>query len=373
MNFTVLYPDCENVCLIKDVGMIPYVLHKNYHYESVIVTNKKEDEYPYLEEISGVSLEYLDSRLHNSTLAGCIYLMKKSKKIDVLQLYHPTSSRNYVWIALYKVLNPKGKIYLKMDLDCELIEKFEYNKKGIKGKIKRKLLSGCDIISSEMEQIAKKITLEWNRKIEYIPNGCYQKNQNLIPYENKENIICTVGRIGTYQKGTEILLESFKMYSQQGDWKLRIIGEIDKGFLTWLQKFKEENEDIFEQITFTGKIIDRSQLEEEYAKAKIFCMPSRFESFGIVYLEAMRNGCYVISTEVDPIGELLKKKWGMVVPIDDIEKLAEVLLRITNDEELLRKNCCAVQEYVKESYDWNVIGEKIYKLLNLGDEIEDEI
>ena len=368
-NFTVLYPECKNVCLIKDVGMIPYVLHINHNYASVLVTYKNEIEYSYLKEIEGVRLEFLNEKIHNSTLAGCVYLLKKARHIDVLQLYHLTSTRNFVWIVLFKLLNPKGKIYLKIDLDCELIDNFRYNKKGIRGAIKRKILSYCDLISSEMEEMADKLSLEWHRKVEYVPNGFYQKNKGFVNFEQKENIICTVGRIGTYQKGTDILLEGFRRYASKGDWKLRIIGEIDKEFLPWLQKFKDANEKLFDRITFTGNIEDRSELEKEYARAKIFCLPSRFESFGIVYLEAMRNGCYIISTRVDPIEGILKGKWGTIIPIDDVEELACALAALSQNNELLKRNCNAVQEYVKEHFEWNVIGDKIFNLLNTGDNI----
>ena len=349
--------------------MIPYVLHINHNYASVLVTYKNEIEYSYLKEIEGVRLEFLNEKIHNSTLAGCVYLLKKARHIDVLQLYHLTSTRNFVWIVLFKLLNPKGKIYLKIDLDCELIDNFRYNKKGIRGAIKRKILSYCDLISSEMEEMADKLSLEWHRKVEYVPNGFYQKNKGFVNFEQKENIICTVGRIGTYQKGTDILLEGFRRYASKGDWKLRIIGEIDKEFLPWLQKFKDANEKLFDRITFTGNIEDRSELEKEYARAKIFCLPSRFESFGIVYLEAMRNGCYIISTRVDPIEGILKGKWGTIIPIDDVEELACALAALSQNNELLKRNCNAVQEYVKEHFEWNVIGDKIFNLLNTGDNI----
>lgn len=363
-RFVVLFPACENVCLIKDVGMIPWILYKNYQYETTIVTYKNEEAYSYLNEIIGVKLEFLKDKFHNAILDGGLYLFYHARKIDVLQLYHPTSPRNYFYIILYKLLNPRGKIYLKMDLDKKMIEDFQYNKKGFRGAIKRKILSYCDIISSEMKQVAEEISKDWGKRIDYIPNGYYQKNNNFIDYSQKENVICTVGRIGDYQKGTDILLEGFKKYAQKGNWKLRIIGKVEDSFCPYLEKFKEENEELFSRITFTGKIEDRLLLEQEYAKAKIFCLPSRFESCGIVYLEAMRNGCYIISTEVDPINELLKQKYGTVIQIDDVDALSEAFCEITNNEALMQENCVLVQEYVKKNFDWNVIGKKINRLIS---------
>lgn len=363
MNFTVLFPECKNVCLIKDVGMIPYIMHRNFDYQSIIATYKNESKYSYLREVKGVKLDFLNRKYKSPMIAGCAYLLRKSKQIDILQLYHLTSVRNFIWIILYKILHPKGKIYLKMDLDCELVDSFQYNKKGLLGIVKRKILSYCDLISSEIEEVANRLSIEWNRQVEYIPNGYYQKRNEMISFQEKENIICTVGRIGTYQKATDVLLEGFKKYAQVGNWKLRVIGEMDENFMPWLQKFKTENGELMDKITFTGNIEDRSELENEYAKAKIFCLPSRFESFGIVYLEAMRNGCYIISTDVDSIKGILQGKYGTVVPVDDADGLAETIITVTENSELLEKNCEEVQKYVIEYFDWNVIGEKIFALL----------
>lgn len=365
-KFVVMFPACKNVCLIKDVGMIPWILYKNHQWESTIVTYKNEEAYSYLNEIKGVNIRFLKNNFHNRAADGCIYIFLHAREIDVLNLYHPTSSWIYFYIVCYKLINPRGKVFLKMDLDKKLLEDFHYQKKGLRGAVRRKILSFCDIISSETMEIAEKSSREWGRKIEYIPNGYYQKNHDAVHYSKKKNIICTVGRIGTYQKATDILLTGYKKYIESGgDWKLRIIGKIEDDFEGYLDQFKRENETVFSNITFTGNIEDRSLLEQEYARAKIFCLPSRYESFGIVYLEAMRNGCYIISSETDPVNELLQHKYGTVFPIDDSDALAKSFKVITKNENLLEKNCKLAQEYVKNNYNWNVIGQKINQLLSI--------
>lgn len=363
-TFAVLFPRCTNVCLIKDVGMIPWVLYKNHQWESMIVSYKNEENYSYLNEIPGVHLEFLNN-ISITQRDGCAYLLFHARKIDALQLYHPTSPENYIYIVLYKLFNPRGLVFLKIDLDKKQLKDFQYNKKGLKGAIKRKILSYCDIISSETMEIAEMVSREWRRKIEYIPNGYYQKNHDAVNYSQKENIICTVGRIGTYQKATDILLTGYKKYAETGgDWKLRIIGKIEDDFEEYLNQFKKENPIVYKNITFTKNIEDRSLLESEYARAKIFVLSSRYEGAPITYLEAMRNGCYIISSEVDTVNELLQHKYGTVFPIDDSDALAEAFKAITKNEDLLEKNCKLAQEYVQKNYNWNVIGQKINQLLN---------
>lgn len=58
MNYVVLFPECKNVHLIKDVGMIPYSLHKNFGIKTAIATYQNEHNYSFLSKIPGVRLEY---------------------------------------------------------------------------------------------------------------------------------------------------------------------------------------------------------------------------------------------------------------------------------------------------------------------------
>ncbi len=71
-------------------------------------------------------------------------------------------------------------------------------------------------------------------KIVYIPNGFdeYYLKQNNICIKNfreKENIMITVGRIGTRQKNNEMLLEALSKIDLK-DWKIYFIGEYTEEF-----------------------------------------------------------------------------------------------------------------------------------------------
>ena len=55
------------------------------------------------------------------------------------------------------------------------------------------------------------------------------------------------------------------------------------------------------QIIFTGNIDTRAELYSWYNRAKLFCLTSRFESFGIVLAEALYFGNYILSTGVESI------------------------------------------------------------------------
>ena len=50
MNFVTMLLHTKNVHLLKDVGMIPYMLWKQYGYNARIITYKNEEKYEYLEK-----------------------------------------------------------------------------------------------------------------------------------------------------------------------------------------------------------------------------------------------------------------------------------------------------------------------------------
>ena len=129
--FVTLAPWIKNVDLCKDVGMIPYYFHKKYGFKSIIVSSKN-DNYSYLKsEVKGLQLEFITNvksgiRFKMSVFLLAIkYLIKKSKEITILNLYH-IRTQTAIWAILFRILNPRGKIYLKCDIDSDGITSTHY-------------------------------------------------------------------------------------------------------------------------------------------------------------------------------------------------------------------------------------------------------
>ena len=60
--FYTIFPLSMNVHLLKDVGMIPYVLFRDYGYDSTLVAFQNEANYFALEkEVKGLKIEYIES------------------------------------------------------------------------------------------------------------------------------------------------------------------------------------------------------------------------------------------------------------------------------------------------------------------------
>ena len=77
-----------------------------------------------------------------------------------------------------------------------------------------------------------------------------------------------------------------------------------------------------DRVIFTGEIVDNEKLSGLDA-SEIFIMPSEWEAFGIVILEAMARGNAIISTKNEGALFLVKKENGLLYNFGDLKKLEE--------------------------------------------------
>lgn len=104
-------------------------------------------------------------------------------------------------------------------------------------------------------------------------------------------------------------------------------------------------------VVFLGAIADES-VKREYAHADVFCLPSRQEGFGIVFLEAMAAGLPLVSTTAAAIPEVVQHgTTGILVPPRDVAGLAGALFLLLTDYER-RKQYGAAGRQAVEAYDW---------------------
>jgi len=111
------------------------------------------------------------------------------------------------------------------------------------------------------------------------------------------------------------------------------------------------------------KIVGKVPLEavkNYYQKASIFCLPSRLEPFGIVFLEAMSYGLPVVATNIGAIPDFIKNgENGYLVNPDDEVGLADRLIKLLDDPALCREFGVAGNNRVKDRYTWDKTGKRI--------------
>lgn len=109
-------------------------------------------------------------------------------------------------------------------------------------------------------------------------------------------------------------------------------------------------------VTFLGAIADE-QVKRQYAHADVFCLPSRQEGFGIVFLEAMIAGLPIVSTTAAAIPEVVQHgATGILVPPQDVASLAGALLMLLTDRERRMAYGAAAREAVLQ-YDWRRVAQ----------------
>lgn len=320
-TFVALFPAAENVHLTKDVGMIPYIMGRDYGYEASLVcfTNGEYPTYKYLRPFLNLTLlgrnrKYIITR---PSFRMIRYLYRNAKKIDVLNLYHLTYE-TILYGIIYRLFHKKGRVYLKLDMDSDAFmrrkRKYSISRLFLFDFLLGKMTNLVSYEVSKAERVLQTELPALRKKIIHIPNGIddgceFVKNIPRIPFARKEDLIISVGRIGSYQKNNQMLLEALLRVNLKL-WKVVFIGPIAESFQQYISDFFEKNSAYKESIFFTGSIENRTALYDWYNRAKVFCLTSRSESFGIVFPEALFYGDFIITTDVYSSKE--------IVPSDEV-------------------------------------------------------
>ena len=107
---------------------------------------------------------------------------------------------------------------------------------------------------------------------------------------------------------------------------------------------------------------DQTTLPYYYAAAEMVVMPSHYESFGMVALEAMAMGTPVIASEVGGLAFLIRDgENGFHVPSRDPDALAERIYELLANESCRAHLGLQAQAYA-QSYDWSIIVTKMLKV-----------
>lgn len=181
-------------------------------------------------------------------------------------------------------------------------------------------------------------------------------SQELIKYASvnsssertqRKDAILFVGQLGKYHrfKNLDLLLEAFSRLSHKyPSWELWVAGEGDmKSEYTSMASKLE----ISQRVKFLGSV-GPSTLAQLYSTAKILVLPSSFESFGMVVLEAQTFGLpVVISPEVGSRAFVLNGKTGLILKEIEVESLTAALETLMENPKQRRKMSVVSRKFIK--------------------------
>ena len=157
-------------------------------------------------------------------------------------------------------------------------------------------------------------------------------------------------------KGLDLLVRAFAELSKPlSNVKLVIVGP-DDGYLPSLKKLIADLE-ISNEVLFTGHLYGEDKVEA-YVDADVFVLPSVYEIFGNVVLEACACGTPVIVTDRCGIADAINGQAGLVVPYDK-EQLRQALLHMLSDDEIRLQFGEKGKLLVRQRFSWEKIAEQI--------------
>jgi glycosyltransferase involved in cell wall biosynthesis len=187
-----------------------------------------------------------------------------------------------------------------------------------------------------------------------------------IPVKKRENKTLVIGGIGRFvkAKGFEELIKAGKILNDKGfNFKIKIAGSgvEEDNLRNLVNELKLEK-----RVEFLGWINDITN--EFFNKIDIFCLPSHFEPFGIVLLQAMLHKKTIISTNSEGPNDIFKNgKDAVIVSKDNLDNLpknlAKALKKVLKDKNLRGKLAIAGYKNLLENYSMNSVSERMNEAL----------
>jgi len=223
----------------------------------------------------------------------------------------------------------------------------------------------------------------WNPEFLKYAQHPRQERRRLVLKENglEDGILFfNVGRLDTEQKGIDILLDAFEMImrgdipeSQAIREKIRLIilGSGDQHLEAATRNLEQRYpQNMKALLTYLGRETTR-----EYYGAADFCLiPSNFEPFGLVQLEAMCMGCIPIGSRVGGINDTIldlhdfpEESTGRLVPPRNSAALARAMIEMAQlslgrEQELLNKMRQRGREHVIQNFNWDKAAKRYIKV-----------
>ena len=210
--------------------------------------------------------------------------------------------------------------------------------------------AGVISVSSSLKEEIAKIR---NREIKVIPNivdtGLFEIRRRT---DRTKLNIGFLGGLNNTNKGLDILIQACSKI-ESGTFNLHIGGA---GKLADQYKALAKEHGIEGSCIFHGEI-SRSRIADFYSNLDIFVLPSRYETFGIVLIEAMACGVPVIATKCGGPMDIVTESTGVLIGKDNPDELADAITRMADN--LKFYNCDIIRNYAHENFGEEMVAEQL--------------
>lgn len=175
-------------------------------------------------------------------------------------------------------------------------------------------------------------------------------------------VVSHVARLGIF-KGTDKLIEVLPQVREQTgrDVVLLLVGRsAEKEYLDRLI----DDRDVRRSVRFTGPVSERD-LHLAYAASDVFALPSQYESFGFVFLEAMSHGIPVIGVRTGGVPEVIQDgETGFILDsAGDVGGLTDRLSHLLGEDEFRTRCGERARAWTRERFSWSVAANTVRDLV----------
>lgn len=183
-----------------------------------------------------------------------------------------------------------------------------------------------------------------------IPDGSLFRNRYKLNSEDK--VILYTGRLAQ-NKGLNYLIDAATaVINEHPEAKFIMVGE-NWGILKELKKEIRVNE-LDNYFIFTGHINDYDLFKSAYSAADVFVLPSEWEAFGIVLLEAMACGTPVLASNVGGVPYVVGDN-GRIFEYGDVAALARNIIEVLDDVESEKAKSIKGRKRVTDNFTWDKV------------------
>jgi|SRR3989344_3038538 len=186
-----------------------------------------------------------------------------------------------------------------------------------------------------------------------IPNGVDLPNQIKVKKSKRVHILF-IGRIEINQKGLDLLLKSFKLISSKVKKKLVIAGT---GTTKEIHELRElvSSLDLTKDVELVGRVQGR-EWEKVLKAAWVVVIPSRFETFPLVALEALAYQSPVVCFDIEGL-KWLPNTVSLKAKKFNTNQLAESILKLSSNSAARRRLLKDTSEFIAQ-HSWKNVATK---------------
>lgn len=117
------------------------------------------------------------------------------------------------------------------------------------------------------------------------------------------------------------------------------------------------------RVRIVGFVENEALLASAFREARLFVLPSEYEAFGLVLLEALAQGTPVVASRVGGIPEFVEDgRAGRLVPPKDAHALGEALLALWDDESTRQRLGAFGRDQVVPHYSWERVVDELERI-----------